>query len=163
MVLVRKAEPSDLDALTGIWHEGWRDAHLAIVPEALARLRTREQFQDRLSKALARVRVAELSGMPIGFAMLRTDEVYQFYLAAEARGTGAAMVLMRDAEAQLASEGTATAWLSCAIGNARAARFYEKAGWVKARVMVDHTETTDGPFALETWRFEKRLSTAQAR
>lgn len=163
MIVVRKAEPSDLERLTDIWYHGWRDAHLAIVPAALARLRTREQFQDRLHKALACVRVAELPGTPVGFAMLRDDEVYQFYLAAEARGTGAAMVLMRDAEAQLAAEGTSTAWLSCAIGNARAARFYEKAGWVKVRVMVDHTETTEGPFALETWRFEKRLSPPQAR
>jgi ribosomal protein S18 acetylase RimI-like enzyme len=163
MVLVRNAEPSDLDALTGIWYLGWRDAHLAIVPAALARLRTREQFRDRLSKALSRVRVADLAGTPIGFAMLRQDEVYQFYLAADARGTGAALILMRDAEAQLASDGTATAWLSCAIGNARAARFYEKAGWVKVRTMVDHTETTEGPFALETWRFEKRLPADQAR
>jgi hypothetical protein len=49
------------------------------------------------------------------------------------------------------------AWLACAIGNARAARFYEKSGWAMARVETVPTETSEGLFPLEVWRYEKRL------
>jgi hypothetical protein len=50
-----------------------------------------------------------------------------------------------------------TAWLGCAIGNERAARFYEKCGWHRARTMVSDLETTSGILRLEVWRYEKRL------
>ena len=93
----------------------------------------------------------------MGFHLLKDDELYQLYVAAEARGTGAAAALMADAEAQLAARGVETAWLACAIGNARAARFYEKAGWTMARVENVPTETSEGLFPLEVWRYEKRL------
>lgn len=54
----------------------------------------------------------------------------------------AAAALIGDAEARLAERGVETAWLACAIGNHRAARFYEKSA---------------GIFPLEVWRYEKRL------
>ncbi len=155
---IRAAQESDLDQLARVWFDGWRDAHLSIVPAALVRLRTLDSFRDRLRAALATVRVAVAGGTTAGFVMLKPDEIYQFYVAAERRGTGMAAALMRDAEAQLAAQGTTTAWLSCAIGNHRAARFYEKSGWRKVRVMVDLTETSEGPFALETSRYEKVLT-----
>jgi GNAT superfamily N-acetyltransferase len=157
MTTLRAAHESDLDRLAEIWLAGWRDAHLAIVPAALARLRTLGSFRDRLREALPRVRVALVAGTPMGFVILKPDEVYQFYVAAAARGTGVAALLMQDAEARLAEQGSATIWLSCAIGNDRAARFYEKCGWRRAATMIDHTETSEGPFALETWRYEKVL------
>jgi RimJ/RimL family protein N-acetyltransferase len=50
-----------------------------------------------------------------------------------------------------------TTWLSCAIGNQRAMRFYEKLGWRRTGVMVNQADTSAGPFALETWRYEKDL------
>ena len=157
MTAIRDAQDSDLDQLANIWLNGWRDAHLAIVPAALARLRTFDSFRERLSAALPRVRVAVVAGTPAGFVMLKRDEVYQFYVAAAARGSGLARELMGDAEARLAEQGSATVWLSCAIGNDRAARFYEKCGWRRTRTMIDHAETSEGPFALETWRYEKVL------
>ena len=64
---------------------------------------------------------------------------------------------MADAEARLAERGVETAWLACAIGNERAARFYEKSGWRRAGIMVNHADTAEGPFPLEVWRYEKRL------
>lgn len=108
--------------------------------------------------AFAQVRVFGPVGAPLGFHLLRADELYQFYLAAEARGTGAAATLMADAEARLARAGVTVAWLACAIGNARAARFYEKAGWSMARIETVPTETSEGLFPLEVWRYEKRLA-----
>lgn len=55
---IRPAETAEIDALARLWHDGWRDAQLAIVPEALARLRTLESFRERMAAGLADVRVA---------------------------------------------------------------------------------------------------------
>ena len=154
---VRNADPAELDRLVQLWHDGWQDAHAAIVPPGLKRLRTIESFRDRLAAALPITRVAGPAGAPLGFYYLKGDELNQLYVAAEARGTGVARVLMADAEARLRDAGITMAWLACAIGNDRAARFYEKSGWRRAGIVVTHAETSEGPFPLEVWRYEKRL------
>ena len=157
-MIARPADASETGALTRLWYDGWQDAHAAILPPALARARTRESFAERMAAALADVRVIGPQGAPLGFAMLKGDELYQFYMASEARGAGVAAALMTDAEAQLSARGIETAWLACAIGNARAARFYEKSGWHLAKTVVSRLDTADGPFDLEIWRYEKHLA-----
>lgn len=157
MITVRAAETAEIDALAQLWHDGWRDAHLAIVPEALAQLRTLESFRDRMAAGLPDVRVAVVDDGIAGFVMLKGDELYQFYVAREARGTGVAAALMADAEQALAARGISVGWLACAIGNDRAARFYEKCGWRRAATITYQAETSAGPFAIENWRYEKAL------
>ena len=154
----RPPDPSETGALARLWYDGWQDAHAAILPPALARARTRASFAERMAAALADVRVIGPQGAPLGFVMLKGDELYQFYVASEARGAGVAAALMADAEAQLSARGVETAWLACAIGNARAARFYEKSGWHLAKTVLSRLDTVDGPFDLEIWRYEKHLA-----
>ena len=55
------------------------------------------------------------------------------------------------------AQGVARAWLACAMGNNRAARFYEKCEWENVGISTEHMETSEGPFALDVWRFEKTL------
>jgi GNAT superfamily N-acetyltransferase len=74
------------------------------------------------------------------------------------RGSGIAAALIADAEARLSEAGVATAWLACAIGNDRAARFYEKRGWRRVGIMLNQLETPNGIFSLEVWRYEKSLT-----
>ncbi|HEX7111578.1 MAG TPA: hypothetical protein VF216_03975, partial [Mizugakiibacter sp.] len=62
-----------------------------------------------------------------------------------------------DAESRIAAAGFDTGWLACAIGNARAARFYEKQGWRRVGTMISRLEIPTGVFPLEVWRYEKRL------
>jgi GNAT superfamily N-acetyltransferase len=154
---VRAAEEDDVEALARLWWSGWRDAHLDILPEELARLRTLDSFRERTRLALADVRTVGPVGAPVGFHLLKGDELYQLYVAAEARGSGVAAALIADAEARLRARGVDVAWLACAIGNARAARFYEKAGWRMAGVANVPTETSTGLYPLEVWRYEKHL------
>jgi NAD(P)-dependent dehydrogenase (short-subunit alcohol dehydrogenase family)/GNAT superfamily N-acetyltransferase len=160
---IRAAERQDLDSLADIWHEGWHAGHAGLVPDALARLRTRESFRDRLEAALPHIRVAGPPGAPVGFSVVQGDELYQLYVAARWRGTGVAVLLIDDAEAQLARAGVGTAWLACAIGNKRAARFYEKRGWRLVGTIPYQADTENGPFPLEVWRFEKVLDRAAVR
>jgi GNAT superfamily N-acetyltransferase len=154
---IRDAEAAELEALTDLWHDGWRDAHLAIVPADLAALRTRDNFRARLSAALGSVRVAVDGAALAGFYLLRDAELNQFYVAPAARGTGVAATLIADAEARLHARGVGRAWLTCAIGNDRAVRFYEKCGWIREATIVDTLTTPAGPYQLTVWRFEKVL------
>jgi GNAT superfamily N-acetyltransferase len=154
---VRAAAETEIDVLAGIWHDGWHEAHARIVPPELTRLRTLESFRDRLRAALPNVRVAGPRGGALGFCIVKGDELYQLFVAAPARGSGVAAALMADAEARLSQSGVRTAWLACAIGNERAARFYEKSGWRRTGTMVNEAETSNGVFPLEVWRYEKSL------
>jgi ribosomal protein S18 acetylase RimI-like enzyme len=157
---VRSADEAELDHVAKIWYDAWRDAHEQIVPAELTGLRTLESFRERLRAALPDVRVVGEPGEPVGFCVVKGAELYQLFVAAPARGSGAAAVLIADAEDRLAENGVTTAWLACAIGNERAARFYEKRGWRRAGTMVNRLETANGEFALEVWRYEKDLSEA---
>lgn len=158
--MLRNALLTDADRLAKIWHDGWQDAHASLLPDELKRLRTPESFRERLLQRLASTRVAELDGEVAGFCTIKDDELYQLFVSAPARGTGIAAALAADAEMRLKEAGVATAWLGCAIGNDRAARFYEKCGWACAGSSVIAVETSGGPFDLEVWRYEKRLDGA---
>jgi GNAT superfamily N-acetyltransferase len=157
---IRNAELSDIRLLAKIWSDGWLDAHARIVPAQLVRLRTLQSFEERLRAASSDVRVAEVAGAPVGFYLLKGTELYQFYVSSNARGSGIAAVLMADAEARLGARGVRVAWLACAIGNDRAARFYEKCGWVRTGTVTDDVAVPGGTFTLEVWRYEKSLLSA---
>jgi GNAT superfamily N-acetyltransferase len=154
---IRDAKLSEIGQLARIWFDGWQDAHARIVPAELARLRTLQSFDQRIRAASNGVRVAELAGAPVGFYFLKGAELSQFYVSSDARGRGIAAVMMADAEAHLGKRGVHTAWLACAIGNERAARFYEKCGWLRTGTVSDAVEVPGGTFALEVWRYEKSL------
>jgi GNAT superfamily N-acetyltransferase len=154
---VRAAEEADVGDLAKLWYDGWQDAHAQILPAELTRIRTLESFRERLLAALPNVRVAGSVGAPVGFSIVKDDELYQLFVAAQARGSGVAAALIADAEARLSEAGVEIAWLACAIGNERAGRFYEKCGWRRAGIVVNELETPSGVFSLEVWRYEKRL------
>lgn len=153
----RGAVEEDLDALARLWFDGWQDAHAAILPAEIAKHRTLASFRERLVAALSNTRALGPPGAPSGMAMLKDDELYQFYVAASARGTGAAGRLMDDTLAQFSVRGVSTAWLACAIGNDRAARFYEKSGWHSAGVMTNELMIDGIPYPLRVWRYERAI------
>lgn len=141
-----------------LWHAGWHDAHAAIVPGELTELRTLDSFSTRLKKYAPTTRIAVREGQVLGLCVVLKDEINQMYVSAQARGTGLAADLIQDGERRIREAGHETAWLACAVGNDRAARFYEKRGWENARTETLRFETQDGSYPLEIWRFEKTLS-----
>ena len=157
-VRIRPAEETEIDCLATLWHQGYLDAHEHIVPAELTRARTLESFTRRMREALADVRVAGTVGAPLGFHLPRNDELYQLYVSREARGRGVARALISDAEACLVERGVELAWLSCAIGNDRAARFYEKSGWRRAGVVTYPLDAASSMASIDVWRYEKPLS-----
>lgn len=156
-VTFRTMTKADLAAAAALWHEGWHDGHAAICPPALTRQRTEASFRDRLSRDVANARVALRADRVAGFHILKDNELYQFFVAPAERGSGLARLLMQDAETALRMADHDRAWLACTVGNARAARFYEKTGWTRMATERMEFETADGPFALDAWRYEKAL------
>jgi ribosomal protein S18 acetylase RimI-like enzyme len=155
---VRAADATELDQLAQLWFDAWHESHAQLSPAALTRLRTLPSFRERLQAVLPVIRVVGPVGSPVGFCIVRDDELYQLFVAAEARGSGVATALVADAECRLRAAGVRVAWLACAVGNDRAARFYEKCGWQRVRTMTNAAETSEGPFSLEVWRFERCLT-----
>jgi GNAT superfamily N-acetyltransferase len=156
-VPIRPPDEGEIDQLARIWHDGWHDAHAHLMPAGLTSARTIASFAERLPRLFPDTRVTGPVGAPVGFCVLRGDELYQLYVVAAARGQGIAAALVEDAEQRLAARGVTTAWLACAIGNTRAARFYEKCGWHHARNTVLELQATGAMFAVEVWRYEKQL------
>jgi ribosomal protein S18 acetylase RimI-like enzyme len=155
---VRPATADEIDQLAELWYEVWHESHAGLVPEDLTRLRTADSFRDRLRNMFSDIRVVGPSGSPVGFSVIRGSELYQLFVSPGSRGTGIAGALIDDADARLSARGVETAHLACAIGNERAARFYEKRGWRRVGTVVDLVETERGPYALKVWRYEKPLA-----
>ena len=154
---VRNAMLDEVDRLADLWHDGWQEAHANLLPAELARHRTLASFRQRIIDNLALTRVAGPLGSPSGLCMIMHDQLYQLYVGPAARGSGIAAMLLADGERRIAATGATSAWLACAIGNERAAKFYEKNGWLRAGFMTNKLPTPDGVFALEVWRYEKAL------
>jgi len=158
-VQLRDMHTGDIPVVAGIWHSGWHDGHAKHVPAALTRLRTLASMTERLPPLVAATRVAEMGAarQVAGFCMVKGAELYQMYAAPQARGSGLAAQLLAEGEARIKAAGHARAHLDCAIGNARAARFYEKNGWINTGEALSQLDTSQGTFALTLWRFEKPL------
>jgi len=151
---ITNAKPDNAPDIARIWHTQWHSAHAAVVPAALTELRTPEEFAARTQSHLGHTQVAWVDDQIAGFFMLDEDEIYQFYVAPDFQGTGVAGQLMTAAENAL---GAGLKWLACSVGNDRAARFYEKCGWIQAGVTPYEVETGEGPLTVEVWRYEKRI------
>ena len=154
---VRDAEEIEVDRLARVWYDGWHESHAPIVPAELTRLRTLESFRQRLQEDLLNVRV-------VGPAWrARRILHHQGCRALSTLRVGTVTGLGRRGRVDCGRRGPAgrrgveTAWLACAIGNERAARFYEKCGWHRVGTMANRLDTSIGQFPLEVWRYEKSL------
>ncbi|WP_342069710.1 GNAT family N-acetyltransferase [Yoonia algicola] len=149
---------NDIAKAAVLWERGWHEAHATLVPPELVKLRTSESFAKRLENFIGKIRISIDDSEVLGICMTKEDELYQMYVAPQARGAGLAQALMLDAESRLAEAGHNDAWLACAVGNDRAARFYAKAGWRNAGLRTVELDTMSGPFPLKIWRYEKIFS-----
>ena len=154
---VRSPAQAEAPAIAELWWKSWHSSHVDIVPNALVQLRTYESFVERAQENNNIIRVVGPINMPVGMCYVVGEEMQQLFVSELAKGTGAASLLIQDAELILKKSGVKTAWLACAVGNIRAERFYEKNDWINMGKMMEDLETSEGVFKLETWRFEKEL------
>jgi putative acetyltransferase len=157
-VILRKATPDDVAAVTRIWHVGWQDGHLGHVPAELLPYRKEEQFASRARARISDTWVALSQGETIGFVVVKSDEVEQLYVDRSARGTGVAALLLRKGEDEIRAAGHQRAWLAVVAGNQRARSFYSRLGWRDSGPMSYLAETEAGPFVVPTHRYEFDLT-----
>jgi L-amino acid N-acyltransferase YncA len=144
-MLVRPATPDDARAIATIHVQTWRVAYRDIVPQAHLDALSIEQREQRWRVALENTfgrttTVAESEGAVIGWCTYgpnrgptvtpETGELWAIYVAAAHFGTGAGRALWLDARAGLAADAYLDAIVWVLRDNARALRFYEKAGFV---------------------------------
>jgi ribosomal protein S18 acetylase RimI-like enzyme len=156
---LRAATTADVDAIARIWHDGWRDGHLGNVPDALLPHRRFEDFLGRVPPRVPDSTVAIINGHIVGFVTVINDEVEQVYVASDARGSGVADKLLRDAEEKVGSRFD-VAWLSVVEGNSRARRFYERNGWRDAGAHDYRAEIGGGTLPVPCRRYEKRVTSS---
>jgi ribosomal protein S18 acetylase RimI-like enzyme len=152
----RPATASDVEAIAGLWHTGWQEAHRGQVPEALARERGLADLRRRVAEDLDRIHVAPSEDGVAGFVTVHDDEVEQLYVAPEARGHGVADRLLDHAE-QVIAEGHDRAWLAVVAANQRARAFYARRGWADAGPLAYQARTGSGPVTVTVHRYEKRV------
>jgi GNAT superfamily N-acetyltransferase len=157
MLTLRAAAPDDVAAIADVWHRGWRDGHLGHVPEALLAHRDLGSFLRRVPERLASTTLAILGGRIVGFVVLCGDELEQLYVDASARGSGAAVALIRHGERTIAQR-FERAWLAVATGNARARRFYAREGWSDAGPFDYAAQVDGGSVAVPCHRYEKHVA-----
>lgn len=141
-----------------LWHSGWHEAHRQHVPKALTDLRTETDFARRLRACTDPILTAGSYDAPLGFAIVRGAELYQFFVGLPARGTGFATRLIGAAEDALHTSGVETARLDVIPENARAIRFYERSGWRTAEITEAALDTSAGLFALRCQVMTKTLA-----
>ena len=168
MVTVRRATVADTPGMGRVHVRAWRAAYRGQMPdEFLDGLRA----EDRAAwweAALGRdnwsgvVLVAEQDGEVVGFAALGASpnpegagELFAINVDPAHWGTGAGRALLEAAQDELARLGFAETVLWVLPGNARARRFYERAGWAS-----DGTEQTVDAFGVTVSevRYRRRSS-----
>lgn len=154
---IRAATPEDHDALSDIWYNGWVESHADHVPTELTALRTAESFHIRMADLLDTTLVAGPVGAPNGFCTLKNNEVYQIFVAADARGTGTAGALISAACDVIKDAGHSHARLDVIAQNDRARAFYEKMGWTNEGTHTIEAATLGDPFPLECISMAKEL------
>jgi GNAT superfamily N-acetyltransferase len=154
---LRAARTEDAAEIAEIWHLGWQDGHLGLVPQELLDVRTEASFRTRAAERIPETTVATVDGAVAGFVMVVDDEVEQVYVSAAHRGTGAAKLLIAEAERQVRANGHAKAWLAVVDGNARARAFYEHSGWLDEGAFDYAARTEGGTIAVPCRRYTKLL------
>jgi len=156
MVTVRPATVADAPAMGRLVVRAWRAAYRGHMPDAyLDGLRAEDRVaywdgQLRRESRRGAVLVVERAGEVVGFAAAGPSpdpegagELYAINVDSDHWGTGAGRALLEAAQAELDRMGFTESVLWVLPGNARARRFYERAGWA-----ADGAEKTSEAFGV---------------
>lgn len=115
----------------------WLSAFAETAPQALvAYWRTNDREPGWHAKYWDSMTVAELGGDVVALVQPSANEVNGLWVDPAAQGAGIGLLLLREAERQIRAAGFVGAWLDCSGYNARALRFYQRAGYHEIRRRV---------------------------
>lgn len=154
---IRKAERSDIPALSRIAYEAW--AH-GILPLMVERPGQRAAERARLEAAavdtVERIVVAEFEGLVVGWCSRARGRAYIPYLFVmpDMQGLGIGSLLLRRMEAVLELYGASRVNLETPADNVRAVRFYERQGY---RILAMRPDGRPGRDPFMSVHLEKSL------
>jgi GNAT superfamily N-acetyltransferase len=181
MVTIRRERPDDADAVAGVHVRAWQSGYAGIMPaEVLDRLnpaawaQRRRQWRTADDDSVFTTLVAEDDGRIVGFVTVGPyrrgqdhedldpayGEVLAMYVEPVRWGGGIGGALMSAAREALAAAGHGTARLWVLEDNARARRFYERAGFACDGARSTYTiqlTAGDEPVALDEIRYVARV------
>ncbi len=158
-VTIRRATIADARAIAEVHVHSWQWAYRGLIPDSYLDRLSIDSRADTRTQLLAaetegRTWIAEQERRIVGFAttgpsrdadaLPGTGEIGAIYLRREATGQGIGRELFAHAMHDLRQRGYQQATLWVLDSNARARRFYEKAGWVTDGT----TKTEERPGAL---------------
>ncbi len=126
-MIIRKAVRADHDSVIDVWKRSWDSIGIS---NAIDRAVTAEMLRDHLSGKLAsgfECHVAEDAGRIIAMLVLdlADNHIDQLFVAPEAQSRGIGRALLAHAQELMPAE----IWLSTAVDNVRACRWYEREGF----------------------------------
>ena len=149
---IRRATPSDAEAVAAVHDRAWRGAYVGIIPHrALNRMigRRGPRWWGKAIGRSATVLVLEIGGEVAGYATLgrnraselkQAGEIYELYLSPEYQGIGLGRRLFQAARDMLAAHGLKGLVVWALEENINAISFYEGAG---GRDMAEGVEVFD--------------------
>lgn len=174
----REATRADIEGVASTHLASWRSAYRGLVPAPILEALTEADFIARWHHDLEALEGGTLSvavpsgggGDVLGFAFAgpardhdlppETGEVYAIHLRPEHVGAGLGRALFERAVEALRALGCTEAVLWVLEGNARARRFYDRAGWAPDGTREDRPFEAGGHHALVS---EVRYRTALNR
>ena len=171
MVTVRPATAADAPAMGRVHVRAWQAAYRGQMPDGyLDRLRPEDRaaYWDgvlRREHLPGVILVAERDGEVVGFAAAGPSpdpegagELFAIDLDPDHWGSGAGRALLEAAQAELERMGFAESVLWVLPGNARARRFYERAGWA-----ADGTQKANEAFGVsfDEVRYRRRSTSSE--
>ncbi|MFD7445229.1 GNAT family N-acetyltransferase [Streptomyces sp. NPDC059909] len=175
-VRLRDMADADCEAVAAVRVAGWRHAYAGLMPQAYLDAMSEAEDAERRRARLAAATgsgmvnvVAEQDGEVVGwgcYGPYREEdtttgdgEVYALYVRPGHIGTGVGRALMTELLARAEADGRPALLLWVLRENARARRFYEKAGFAPDGA----EEPFDvGGVAVDEVRYARRLSAAEA-
>jgi len=144
-MLLRGAEPRDAHGIAVVHVRSWQEAYRGLMPQEVLdglSIADREAGWARIIADPAQrshTLIVERDGEIVGWASfgaardadaVATGELWGIYAHPDEWSTGIGRLLLDGVEQQLRAEGHERAYLWVLAGNDRAARFYERNGWV---------------------------------
>ncbi len=160
-LILRPADPADLEPLVGIAHQGFWDAH-PFLAVRLGPSRTRHYFRAQLSERLRQTTVAEVDGCVAALSVLRDDELVQLAVEQRFRGRGVAGALLAHAERSVAAAGHPRIWMLISEESEAVQRLCRRAGWLPTASLLVAAETVAGPLPVPCLRYERPVSARAA-
>lgn len=162
-LLIRKAERTDAPLLSRIAYDAWAQGILPLLEERPGMRGAEERrLATVVAETLARIIVAELGGIPVGWCSRARGRAYVpfLFVMPELQGQGIGSLLLGRMEAMLELEGATRVHLETPADNVRAVRFYEKQGY-RILAMRPTGRSAHEPFM--SVHLEKRLSPFSGR